>query len=59
MIETVLKVKKSVSQTLTDLNSDFMISDQDFDTLEIIGKSLTPVKMAVEAQCRRDKIDAA
>ena len=54
MIETVLKVKKSVSQMLADLNSDFMITDQDFDTLDMIGKSLKPVKMAAEAFCRRD-----
>ena len=54
MIETILKVKKSVIQTLADLNNDFIITDQDFDTLEMIGKSLKPVKMAAEALCRRD-----
>ena len=54
MIETVLKVEKSVNQTLADLNSNFMISDQDFDTLEMIGKSLKFVEMAVETPCRRD-----
>ena len=54
MIETILKVKKSVIQTLADLNNGFIITDQDFDTLEMIGKSLKPVKMAAEALCRRD-----
>ena len=54
MIETILKVKKSVIQTLADLNNDFIITDQDFDTLEMIGKSLKPVKMATKALCRRD-----
>ena len=54
MNETILKVKKSVIQTLADLNNDFIITDQDFDTLEMIGKSLKSVKMAAEALCRRD-----
>ena len=54
MIETILKVKKSVIQTLGDLHNDFIITDQDFDTLEMIEKSLKPVKMAAEALCRRD-----
>ena len=54
MIETILKVKKSVIQTLADLNNDFVITDQDFDILEMIGKSLKPVKIAAEALCRRD-----
>ena len=54
MIETILKVKKSVMETLADLNNDFIITDQDFDTLEMIAKSLKPVKIAAEALCRRD-----
>ena len=54
MIETILKVKKSVIQTLADLNNDFIITDQDFDMMEMIGKSLKPVKMAAEALCIRD-----
>ena len=54
MIETILKVNKSVSQALADLNSDFMISDQDFDTLELNAKPLKPVKMTAKAVCRRD-----
>ena len=54
MIETILKVKKSVIQTLADLNNDFIITDQDFDTLKMIGKSLKLVKIAAEVLCRRD-----
>ena len=54
LIETILKVKKSVIQTLADLNNGFIITDQDFDTLEMIRKSLKPVKRAAKALCRRD-----
>ena len=54
VIETVLKVKKSFSQTLTDLNSDFLITDQDFNALEMIGKFLKPVKVAFESPFRQN-----
>ena len=54
MLERIGEIQIPVQKALLDLNSDIKISDEEFGQISRIVHSLGPIKIAVEALCRRD-----
>ena len=54
MLERIVEIQIPVQKTLLDLNSDIRISDEEFSQISHIVQALDPIKIAVEALCRRD-----
>ena len=54
MLERIVKIKKLVQKALLDLDIGININDDEFTHISNIFKALDPVKLAVEALCRRD-----
>lgn len=54
MLEKFFEIRYCVKKALIDLKSDIVFSDEDFDLLDELIRSLLPIKLAVEALCRRD-----
>ena len=54
MLERISEIQIPVQKALLDLNSDIKISDEEFGQISRIVHSLGPIKIAVEALCRRD-----
>ena len=54
MLERFVKLKIPVQKALLDLNADTQINDADFTKISHVIQALDPIKIAVEALCRRD-----
>ena len=54
MFERFVKLKIPVQKALLDLNADTQLSDADFTKISLIVQALDPIRIAVEALCRRD-----
>ena len=54
MFERFVKLKIPVQKALLDLNADTQLSDADFTRISLIVQALDPIRIAVEALCRRD-----
>ena len=54
MLARFVKLKILVQKALLDLNSDTQLSDVDFAHISNIVHPLDPIRLAVEALCRRD-----
>ncbi|GFV31435.1 uncharacterized protein TNCV_134741 [Trichonephila clavipes] len=54
MKERFLKLKNLIPKALIDLNLQINLSDGEFDLIFLTVLALIPVKLAVEALCRRD-----
>ena len=54
MISRIIQLKLPVQKALLDLGESVDLSDHDFIKIELIAKALMPIKIAVEALCRRD-----
>ena len=54
MLEWFYKLRDCVRKALVDLNVDIYFSDSDIDLLLTTINALKPVKLAVDALCRRD-----
>ena len=54
MLERIVEIQITVQKTLLDLNSDIKIGDEEFSQISHIVQALGPIKIAVEALCRRD-----
>ena len=54
MLEKIILLKLPVQKALLDFGVNINISDQDFAMIESIAKALSPIKITVEALCRRD-----
>ena len=55
MLARFVKLKIPVQKALLDLNSDTQLSDVDFAHISNIVQALDPIRIAVEALCRRDE----
>ena len=54
MLARIIQLKLPVQKALLDLGAIENLSDQNFIRIESIAKALTPIKIAIEALCRRD-----
>ena len=54
MLERIIKIKLLVQKALLDLGVRIDFSDLEFTQIEFLTKTLSPIKIAVEALCRRD-----
>ena len=54
MLERIVKIKKPFQKALLDLDVGININDDEFSHISNIVKALDPIKLAVEALCRRD-----
>ena len=54
MLERIIKIKQPVQKALLDLDLGININDDEFTHISNIVKALDPIKLAVEALCRRD-----
>ena len=54
MLERIVEIQIPVQKTLLDLNSEIKIGDEEFIQISHIVQALGPIKIAVEALCRRD-----
>ena len=54
MLERIIKIKLPVQKALLDLGVQIDLSDLEFTQIEFLTKTLSPIKIAVEALCRRD-----
>jgi len=54
MLERFYKLKNLIQKSLIDINSPIVFTDSEFELLLQIVSTLLPVKLAVEALCRRD-----
>ena len=54
ILERFVKLKIPVQKALLDLNADTQINDADFTKISHVLQALDPIKIAVEALCRRD-----
>lgn len=54
MLERFLSLKICIQKALIDLKSPIIFEENDFNIISDIVDVLTPVKLAVEALCRRD-----
>lgn len=50
----VLFIKISIQKALIDISYDIQFSDEEFNVLSSIIAALTPVKLTVDALCRKD-----
>ena len=54
MLERILKISVPVQKSLLDLNIDIKLTDEEFTQVSFVVQALQPIKIAVEALCRRD-----
>ena len=54
MLERIVKIKVPVQKALLDLHEMPNLSNQEFTDISMIILSLSPIKAAIEALCRRD-----
>ena len=54
MLERTIKIKLSIQKALLDLGEDIYLSDQEIAVMSSIVEALNPIKIALEALCRRD-----
>ena len=54
MLERIVRIKVPVQKALLDLQEMPNLSNQEFTDISIISFSLSPIKAAIEALCRRD-----
>ena len=54
MLLRIIQLKLPVQKALLDLGASVYLSDHEFIKIEAIAKALIPIKIAVEALCRRD-----
>ena len=54
MLERILQIKVPTQKALLDLNQGIYFTDEEFALISSIVDALNPIKMAVEALCRRD-----
>ena len=54
MLERIIKIKLPVQSALLDLGVQIDLSDLEFTQIEFLTKTLSPIKIDVEALCRRD-----
>ncbi|GIX87634.1 hypothetical protein CDAR_300351 [Caerostris darwini] len=53
-MERFLKLKNPIQKAIIDLNLQINFSDSEFDLISRTVSALLPIKLAVEALCRRD-----
>jgi len=54
MVERFCELRNCIRKALIDLDSEFKMEDWEFDRLEELVDALRPLKLTVEALCRRD-----
>ena len=54
MLEGIIKIKLPVQKALLYLGLEIDLSDLEFTQIEFLTKTLSPIKIAVEALCRRE-----
>ena len=54
MLERIVKLRIPVHKALLDLNIDVKLNDEEFQQINNIVQALDPIKLAVEALCRRE-----
>ena len=54
LLERIFKIKLPVQKALLDLGVQIDLSDLEFTQIKFLSKTLSPIKIAVEALCRRD-----
>ena len=54
MLERILKISVPVQKCLLNLNIDVKLTDEEFTQIPFVVQALQPIKIAVEALCRRD-----
>lgn len=54
MLEKFEEIKFCIQKALIDISSDIHFSDEEFNLLSSIIAALTPVKLTVDALCRKD-----
>lgn len=54
MLERFIQVKTALAKALIDLNSQLCISGIEFEQLDIIVRSLIPIRIGAEKLCSRD-----
>lgn len=54
MLETFEEIKFCIQKALIDISSDIHFSDEEFNLLSSLIAALTPVKLTVDALCRKD-----
>ena len=55
MLERIVKLRIPVNKALLDLTIDTKLNDEEFQQINNIVQALDPIKLAVEALCRRGK----
>ena len=55
MLERIVKLRIPVHKALLDLNIDIKFNDEEFQQIKNIVQALDPIKLAVEALCRREE----
>ena len=54
MLERIVKIKVPIQKALLDLSLGLYVYDEEFRLISSIGHALSPIKIALEALCRRD-----
>ena len=54
MVERIVKLRIPVHKALLDLNIDIKLNNEEFQQINTIVQALDPIKLAVEALCRRE-----
>ena len=54
MLERIVKLRIPVHKALLDLNIDIKLNDEEFQQINNIVQALDPIKLAVEALCKRE-----
>ena len=54
MLERTIQIKLPIQKALLDLGEDIYLSDQEIAVIFSIVEALNPIKIALEALCRRD-----
>ena len=55
MLERIVKLRIPVHKALLDLNIDIKLNNEEFQQINNIVQALYPIKLAVEALCRREE----
>ena len=54
MLERIVQIKIPIQKALLDLDENIYVSDQEFSMISSVVEALSPIKIALEALCRRD-----
>ena len=54
MVERIVKLRIPVHKALLDLNIDIKLNNEEFQQINTIVQALDPIKLAVQALCRRE-----